>query len=289
MRPIFAKVIPMNFKIITSMSNAHVREALAIVHRRHQDRLTAFIIEGPHLIEMAIASNRTITKILVTASFLTGKEARGLLRKIRRHETPIFEVTEDILRRISDTETPQGIVAVVTSESVLINDIVIRGVPLVTVLDGVQDPGNLGTIIRTSDAVGTDAVVLLPGTCDAYMPKTLRSTAGSIFNVPVVAADMKRLLAWVQRKQMTLITTSVDAPLSVFETDLTGPAALVFGNESHGISAELKEAADLVMRIPIPGKAESLNVSSSAAVCLYEALRQRTQKKASAGSNGMTV
>ncbi|MEJ2695301.1 MAG: RNA methyltransferase [Candidatus Sulfobium sp.] len=149
------------------------------------------------------------------------------------------------------------------------------GPPMVVVLDGIKDPGNLGTIIRTSDAAGAHAVVLLPGTCDPFMPKPLRASAGSVFNIPVVETEIAPLMKWMKERSIKMTVTSPDATDILYDADLTYPGAFAFGNEAHGVSRELKEEADLTVKIPIYGGAESLNVASSAAICLYEAVRQR--------------
>ena len=142
-------------------------------------------------------------------------------------------------------------------------------------VDGVQEPGNLGTIIRTSDAVGADAVIMLKGTCDAFMQKTIRATAGSIFNIPIIYSGTDKFLEWLKLNGIMLVATALDSGKSAFDAGLENPIAFVFGNEAHGVSSEIKKKADLILKIPIYGKAESLNVSASAAVCLYEAVRQR--------------
>ena len=147
--------------------------------------------------------------------------------------------------------------------------------PLLVVSDGIQDPGNLGTIIRTADAAGADGVVILPGTCDVYMQKTIRATAGSLFNIPVTHAAVDELLDWLRAHKINLAVTASGAEKSFFEADLNKPVAFVFGNEAQGVQEDLKRAADMVLSVPIYGKAESLNVAASAAVCLYEAVRQR--------------
>jgi TrmH family RNA methyltransferase len=167
---------------------------------------------------------------------------------------------------------------VVTYFSLALDKLRLDDPPLLAVADGIQNPGNLGTIIRTSDAAGADGVLLLPGTCDPFMSKTVRATAWSIFNVPVVHTDRPGLLEWIKEKRIHLAVTAADAPKSVFDTDLDMPVALVFGNEARGVSKPLRKAADLVVKIPIHGRAESLNVATSAAIFLYEAVRQRRAK-----------
>ncbi len=170
---------------------------------------------------------------------------------------------------------PRVLLLYLPAESLSLEDLRPVAPALIVVIDGVQDPGNLGAIIRTSDAAAADAVILLPGTCDAFMQKTIRSTAGSIFNIPVIHADLQALLQWLRLNEIKLAVTSLDSARTVFEERLEGPLALVFGNEAHGVSKEIRSAADLLLKIPIYGHAESLNVASAAAVCLYEAVRQR--------------
>lgn len=265
----------MGYKRISSLSNPHIKEAINVRERRSKNRQNTFLIEGAHLIETALGSGAVIEEVFITDSFISKKVSRRILRLLLQKNVGIFEITGQILKRITDTETPQGIVAAVSCAPVLLDKLPIRQKPLLTVIDGIREPGNLGTIIRTSDAAGADAVIVLPGTCDVFMPKTIRSTAGSIFNMPAIHADTDNLLKWLSAKDIKLAATSADAEISVFEAALDVPLAIVFGNEAHGVSKQIKKSADLILRIPIYGKAESLNVATSAAVCLYEAVRQR--------------
>ena len=265
----------MNYKKITSLSNQKIKELLDIRRRKGRDKQSPFIIEGPHLIETALNSGSQINDVLFRASFSSKENGQQLLRRLSKHTKNVFEVSEHIMARIADTETTQGIVAVSASRSLSLEDVRPGAETLIVVIDGVQDPGNLGTIIRTSDAAAADAVILLPGTCDAFMQKTVRSTAGSIFNIPVIESDLQPLLKWLCLNKIKLAVTSLDTDKTIFEEQLEGPLALVFGNEAHGVCKEIRSAADLLLRVPIYGQAESLNVASAAAVCLYEALRQR--------------
>ncbi|MBF0592516.1 MAG: RNA methyltransferase, partial [Nitrospirae bacterium] len=137
------------------------------------------------------------------------------------------------------------------------------------------DPGNCGAIIRTADALGASAVVVLPQTCNPFSPKVVRATAGSIFNIPVVYASVEGLLSWVRQREITLAVTTPHAGKAINEADLTCPLALVVGEESGGIDPWLIDRAALSINIPIMGRAESLNVATCASICLYEAQRQR--------------
>lgn len=265
----------MKYIQITSASNPKIKEASDIKNKRSRFKHTAFIIEGPHLIETAIASGNKIQNVFFTDSFRAKKDGQKILREIAKKTDEIFEVTEHILNKLADTETPQGIIATASYDIKNLEEIRFKSVPLIVAVDGVQEPGNLGAIIRTSDAAGADAVIILKGTCDAFMQKTIRATAGSIFNVPIIYAGTDKFIEWLKSNGIMLIATALDSDKSIFDSDLEKPIAFVFGNEAHGISNEIKRKADLLLKIPIYGKAESLNVSASAAVCLYEAVRQR--------------
>ncbi|MBI4681473.1 MAG: RNA methyltransferase [Nitrospirae bacterium] len=284
----------MNYTKITSISNPKIKQALDIKNKRSKYRHNAFIIEGPNLIEMALASGYQIEEIFFTSKFSSRKDGQGLLRQLAKKSVEInppsppfskgvgggfsgeiFEVTEQILNKLSDTETSQGIIAIASYKPKSLAEISFRSIPLIVIADGIQDPGNLGTIIRTSDAAGVDAVIILTGTCDLFMQKTLRATAGSIFNIPIVFAGADELIEWLKTKKIGLIATTLNTKISIFDSNLKKPLAFVFGSEAHGVSNVIKKNADLTLKIPILGKAESLNVSSAASVCLYEAVRQR--------------
>ena len=267
----------MDYPKITSIANPKIKELLDIKRRKGRYKHSLFLIEGPHLIETALISGSQVKDVLFSASFSSKENGQKFLKRLSKHTKNIFEVSEHVIARIADTETTQGIIAVSACRSLSLEDLMPEAEALIVVIDGVQDPGNLGAIIRTSDAAAADAVILLPGTCDAFMQKTVRSTAGSIFNIPVVYADLQALLKWLRLNNIKLAVTSLDSNRTVFEERLEGPLALVFGNEAHGASKEIISAADLLLKIPIYGKAESLNVAAAAAVCIYEAVRQRTK------------
>jgi len=180
-----------------------------------------------------------------------------------------------VISKLSDALTSQGIAAVVSMQPSVIDEIKLSNQPLIVVCDGIQDPGNIGTIIRTADAVSADAVVLLEGCCNPFNPKAVRSTAGSIFNIPVVLTTSGRLLQYLKSKNISLYASAAAGSMLLFDADLRRAAALAFGSEAHGLSPEITASAKHSIAIPITGRAESLNVASAAAVCLYEALRQR--------------
>jgi TrmH family RNA methyltransferase len=263
----------MRCKEIISPSNPVVKEALKIKERR-ADRRSDFLVEGKHILEMALESGVEIKRVFVTRPFTSKNE--GFLRRVSKKGGELIETTERILSILSDTETPQGVAAVVSYESYDIAGVSLSENPLIMICDGIQDPGNLGTIIRTSDAAGADAVILLPGTCDFLSPKVVRASAGSVFNIPVFSAGTEDVIKQLKERSVSVVISDAKASKSIYEADLGKPVAFALGNEARGVSKGLRAKGDLLLKIPIIGFAESLNVAASAAVFLYETIRQRT-------------
>lgn len=266
----------MKYTRIVSPANPLIKEALKIKQRRSGSRHEAFLIEGPHLIEMAAASSLVeISKVFFTGEYASKKEGREILKKLGGKSSLFVEIPVQILDKLAETDSPQGIVAVGACKPVAFGEIVTKDIPLLVICDGIQDPGNLGTIIRVSDAVNADAVVILPGTCDAFNSKAVRATAGSLFNVPVVYSEMDALVSYLRSKHIKLYVADVHSRKLLYDADFRQSAAIALGNEAHGVSEDLLKNADILLKIPVIGKAESLNVATAASVCLYEALRQR--------------
>jgi RNA methyltransferase, TrmH family len=267
----------MEYLKISSTANPRVKELLAIKNRPLKVHPPFSLVEGLHLLETAMSAGIVLREIFFTSDFAQRGKGQRILKALSKKPVRIYEVSEHIMRKLADTGTPQGVIALVAHTPLTLGDIPVKKNPLFTVIDGIQDPGNLGTIIRTSDAAGADGVILLPGTCDPFSPKVMRSTAGSIFHIPVLQADSASLGKWLRERGIRLAATSPSSGESVFQTRLLGPVALLFGHESRGVGEGLRRSADILVRIPVYGKAESLNVAVAAAICLYEAVRQRTE------------
>jgi TrmH family RNA methyltransferase len=256
----------MELKHIESPANPAVKETMALVRKRTAKTGGPFLIESPHLLEEAMRSGRTlIRRVFALPEFL---EPRNLLDSFAGSGVELIEAGEKVIKRLSSTDTPQGLVALAEMADIPFTSLPFKG--LTIVLDNVQDPGNVGTIIRTAHAFGAGAVVLLPGSCDAFNPKALRASAGSVFHIPVARAELAELLPVLAEKDVRVTVTEPRNGVPLGEANLTHPIALCLGSEAHGISFKLRKAADLSLTIPIPGGAESLNVAQAAAICLWE-------------------
>jgi TrmH family RNA methyltransferase len=203
---------------------------------------------------------------------------RDLLRVAAGDGVRVTLVSDRVAAALSDTVTPQGVVAVVRPDASDIDTVLAANPRLLAVLVGVADPGNAGTVIRTADAVGADAVILAGGSVDPHNPKCVRASAGSLFNLPVVRADsvatvIDRMHSRSIQVLAATLTDALDLESPQVQSTLGDAVAWLFGNEAHGVPDDVSAAADLQVRIPIHGRAESLNLAAAAAICLYATAR----------------
>lgn len=256
--------------MISSVNNPRVKEWAKLLHKKGREESRRFLIEGVRLVEEAIRSGAPIEAVLWQTerkfSFL-----EGLPPSIER-----WEASEAVIRKLSATEEAQGIVAVVRmEEESAVWPLSATGRSLLLLVDGVSDPGNLGTIIRTADSAGAGGVLLGEGTVDLYNPKTVRSTMGSLFHLPIRRVNGILALTKLKEAGYQTVAASLKGSVDYREVDYGERVVVLVGNEAHGLSPQLEEMAQIRVRIPIYGKAESLNVAIATALMLYEVQRGR--------------
>lgn len=263
-------------KRIDSPANKKIKLAASLHSRKHREKEGLFLAEGIRLAEMAVEADWEIVFCLSTETLSSQPRGNKLLEKLEAYGVPVYETAENIYRKASGTDTPQGILLVMKQQKSRLPELPAAENPLYVVLDGVQDPGNAGTIIRTADAVGANAVILSKGSVDIFSEKTVRSTMGSLFHLPICPeVTPEEMQAFFKERAVRLYATALDATAKPhFKQDFTSRCAIAFGNEGNGVSKELLTNA-IRTYIPMYGAAESLNVGVSAAVVLYEAVRQR--------------
>ncbi|MEB3050589.1 RNA methyltransferase [Mycolicibacter sp. MYC123] len=252
------------------LTERSARVVAAVKLHRHvaRKREQRFLAEGPNLVEAAIRRGLAVEVFATEAA----ADRHGDLLA----QTPIQLVTERAAKALSDTVTPVGLIAVCALPEPELNELLSGAPKLVVVAVGVGEPGNVGTLIRIADATGADAVVLTGNSVDPYNGKCLRSSAGSIFTVPVVVdADTDAVLAALAQAGLQVLATALDGELSLDDADpvLAAPTAWLFGPEAQGLPAATAAAADHRVVIPMSGGAESLNVAAAAAICLYQSAR----------------
>jgi TrmH family RNA methyltransferase len=256
-----------------------VQLARRLGRRKARDAERRFVIEGITFVEEALRSESALDCLVYTAKMLQHRKGWALLDRVRERGVPAFLVDERLYEDLTATETPQGVLAVAPQPAWRQSDLLQRSSSLLLALDGLQDPGNLGTILRTGDGAGVDGVWLGQGTVDLYNPKVLRATMGSVFRLPAFAGvDLTLLLPELKAEGMQVVAAVPHAGQSYFQANLKHPRlVLLIGNEAHGISRSLADLADQAVSIPLRPEVESLNAAVAAALLIYEVRRQRLE------------
>ncbi len=257
--------------MITSTSNARVKELIQLQKKaRERTAQDVFVAEGPKMVREVPPDARVQT--CVSESFYRNNQAHF------DGDDQVLILADHVFESISDTRTPQGVLCVVRQTHYRLTDLFGQDQrkTFLLILEDLQDPGNLGTMVRTAEAAGVTGILLGPTCADMYNPKTVRSTMGAIYRVPFFSSkDFAEDLRTVKQKGLRLFAAHLDGSRSYDREDYTGPTGLLIGNESHGLTDESAAFADARIRIPMQGQVESLNAAAAAAVLMYEVSRQR--------------
>lgn len=278
---------------ITSKENETIKAIKRLKEKKYREQEGKFIVEGVKMIQEAIQENASIEKIIIcedcTVDYETGKEKNTealettssleITQELRYEiaKRDCISVPEKVFETLTNVENPQGILAVIKKKP--IQEIKDKET-MIVILDGIQDPGNLGTILRTIDSTNLSQVILSNKTADPYNPKVVRSTMGAIYRLNILQeTNLVETIKQLKKKKVKIVATALAADSkSLYEVKLEN-VAVVIGNEANGVSKEILELADEKMMIPMLGKTESLNVAVATGVVLYEQVRRRLQKK----------
>jgi TrmH family RNA methyltransferase len=259
---------------ITSLTNPRVKAAVRLRDRRAREATGLTIVDGAREILRALDAGVRVETAFLADELLRTPDAHAVAERLRHRPTTI-PVSPAVLAKVAFGERSDGVVAVVAAPQLDLADLVPTDEPLVVVLEGVEKPGNLGAVLRTADGAGATAVIAADPLTDPFNPNAIRASLGTIFALPVVAATTTDTIAWLERRGIRAVATIVDAVTPWTAADLTGPLAIVLGNEATGLSPAWHDAGMTAISIPMRGIADSLNVSTAAAIVLYEAVRQR--------------
>lgn len=244
-------------KHIESIQNPKVKQWKKLLTKKERDKSGTFLVEGFHLVEEALKQSDSVMEIIVS-------DKTGLPPRWDSREIPVTIVTEEISNSLSDTEAPQGIYAVCRQVQIEVPE-----AKTYLLIDAVQDPGNLGTMIRTADAAGIDAVVVGKGSVDVYNSKVLRSAQGSHFHLPIIRGDLHDWVDKLHEKNISVYGTALEGASAYTDISTGESYALLVGNEGNGVSKELLAKTTANLYIPIYGKSESLNVAVATGILLY--------------------
>ncbi|MBO4610292.1 MAG: RNA methyltransferase [Lachnospiraceae bacterium] len=268
---------------ITSPSNEIIKKTVQYASKasaRKEDGV--FVAEGTKLVTEAPSSS--VRRLFVSESCLSDlqKEKGRLPEAFEKlcaslDSGDVIKLPDHVFEKLSTMKTPQGMLAVIDAPSFTEDDVCGKGVPLILVLEDIQDPGNVGTIFRTAEAAGVSGIILTPGCADPLSPKVVRSSMGAIFRVPfIIEDDLPGCILRLEEKGINCFAARLDAAESYDKCDLAAPCALLIGNEGNGLSKEVIDKASKGIFIPMSGKTESLNAAVSASILSYEARRQRS-------------
>ncbi|CAH0346275.1 RNA methyltransferase [Bacillus sp. CECT 9360] len=246
-------------KYIESAKNPKVKQWKKLLTKKERDKAGRFLVEGFHLVEEALNEGNLVLEVIVS-------EDAELPVHFKLEGIEVINAANDVLKAISDTETPQGIAAVCEQRNVTFEDI---NPEKVLIIDAVQDPGNIGTMIRTADAAGIDAVILGEGCADPYNPKVIRSTQGSLFHIPVIKGNLDDMIDQLKNRDIPVYGTALENSVPFENVKKAQSYALLVGNEGQGVNIDLLTKTTQNLYIPIYGKSESLNVAIAAGILLY--------------------
>lgn len=259
---------------ITSPANARIKQLVTLRRRRVRDAAGVTLVEGYEELELALATGIRPSQIFICEEIIDNGQLR-LADLAAERGAEVVRVSLAAFKKIAYRESPDGWLAVVPALGADLADLELGANPLVVICQGVEKPGNLGAILRTADAAGVAAVIATDPVTDWGNPNVIRASKGTVFSVPVAAADSARVLDWLAGHSIRLVATSPDTELLVTQADFSGPAAIAVGSEKDGLPPEWLARADALVRIPMFGRADSLNVATAAAIVCYEAVRQR--------------
>ena len=260
---------------IRSLQNPRVKNAVRLREGRHRSKQGRILIDGARELSRAIGAGVDLIEVFVCEALCESAEARRVLAELGDCGAEVVQVTEPVFAKLAFGDRAEGVLGVAETPSADLADLSLPENPLVVVLEGVEKPGNLGAVLRSADGAGVSAVVLADPCCDLFNPNAIRASLGTIFTTPVAAAGTDEVLDWLALRGLSVYAARVDGAVSYTEVDFRRPAAVVLGSEARGLSDAWTTELVTPISLPMLGVADSLNVSATAAVLCYEALRQR--------------
>lgn len=257
---------------ISSVRNPKIRQLLNLQQKTADRRQTGlFVVEGKRELFHCIDSGYEVDTVFYCSEILLlDSETAALISRTRS-----YSVDREVYKRIAFRGTTEGIMAQMHSRSCSLADLRLSDCPLIVVMESVEKPGNLGAVLRTADAAGADAVIVCDPLTDLYNPNVIRSSVGAVFCVPCVCCTSAECISYLKAHGIQILTAQLQDSAPYYSADMRRPTAIVMGTESTGLTDHWREAADAHIRIPMLGKLDSLNVSTSAAILIFEAIRQR--------------
>lgn len=265
----------MSDEVIHSRQNPRVQALARLRDRAERDARGCFLIEGFRELSRALERKVAISEIYFCPALFRGDDASQFITQARAARIECSELGESAFEKVSGREGPDGLIGVAETWDCGLARLSLTKNPLVLVVEAVEKPGNLGALLRTADSAGCDAVIVCDPVTDLFNPNVIRAAQGAAFSVSVAVASSSETITWLKQNGIRILATTPDGAKALWDVDAKGPSAIVMGSEKDGLSLSWLEAADARVLIPQAGLSDSLNVSTAAAICLFEAVRQR--------------
>jgi RNA methyltransferase, TrmH family len=268
----------MRIENVTSAQNQKIKELLALQEKsRARKAAGLFVVEGRRELGHCLDAGFVPRTLFICGEILTEEELNDLLGKAERlnPKVGVIQIPNELYGKIAYREGTEGVIAEIEFKERTLDNLELGTDPLVIVLESVEKPGNLGAVLRSADAAGADAVIICDPLTDLYNPNLIRASIGAVFSRQVAVASSEEAIAWLKRKNIQILTAQLQDSVLYYDTDMKKATAIVMGTESTGLTDIWRKAADVHIRIPMLGALDSLNVSVSAAILLFEAVRQR--------------
>ena len=270
---------------ITSTTNPRVKRLVRLGDRSDRDAEGVFLVEGVRAIERLFEADRTLIELYVSAEWLpTHRDVEMIVEKATASGTEVIFLGAGAFAKCTYRDRPEGLLGVCAQWSTGFDQLQLSAKSLLLIAVGIEKPGNLGSILRSADAAGCEAVVLCDSIVDRFIPNVIRSSTGVVFSLPVVGATRIGTLAFLQSQGIQTVATTPDTSTMLYDVDMKGPTAVVVGAEDTGLTNDWLSGCDHTVRLPMLGQADSLNVAMATVVTLYEAVRQRGER----GIGGLT-
>jgi len=264
---------------ITSKCNPKIKEIIKLRKKNKRDENKLFVIEGFREILRAIDGNIEFESLFISPKLFLGENENQIIDFFCNNKIPVYECEKSIFEKISLRERPDGLIAIAKQRHLYIGDLdkVCRGKKkiLLVIVESIEKPGNLGSILRSSDGVGVDAVIVCDQVTDIYNPNVIRASIGTVFTNVIIEADSKEVIEFIKTEKISIVATTPGAKKEYTDVDLAKNIAIAMGSEQYGLSQVWLDMADIKVKIPMLGKADSLNVATATTIMLYETLRQR--------------
>ncbi len=262
--------------ILTSLQNPRLKQVVKWRERRDRDKDQVVLLEGYRALSRALAAGFPITDVYFCPELYQGTHENALLAQLRERGARLIQVTPGPFSKITYRDRPEGLLGIGRQRHVALGDLQEHGTPpFYLVAEQIEKPGNLGTMLRSADAAGTDALILCDPRTDLWNPNVVRASTGVLFSMPVAEASSRETFEWLKAKGVKTVAATPHTDTMYTDVDLTGPIAIAVGAEQFGLSELWMENADINVRLPMMGAADSLNVATATTILLYEALRQR--------------